>query len=225
MGGREGIRWNSTLICAPIMADTVDQILIQMNSAKSYGVDLVDICLQVPGIKMNTGATGGEFAAEAGTYIMEGIEIVIEVGPAVGVGALIIIEHTGGVEMMRLQKCLQAYGFDVIGQIMVDVSHLCQIFRTPEEMLSIEHGIYIAESVASNNLKQAIGRFKTYENNDNMENGNSNFGRRDTGGKEGSAVGKKDAGKPTKKSGKPQASTLTSNDTLPHIPSIQFETE
>ncbi|CAH1427633.1 unnamed protein product [Lactuca virosa] len=45
MGGREGIRRNSTLICAPIMADTVDQMLIQMNSAKSYGADLVEIRL------------------------------------------------------------------------------------------------------------------------------------------------------------------------------------
>lgn len=34
---------------------------------------------------MNTGATGGEVAAEAGTYIMEGTKIV-------GVGALIIIK-------------------------------------------------------------------------------------------------------------------------------------
>ncbi|KAL4564851.1 hypothetical protein LXL04_028924 [Taraxacum kok-saghyz] len=45
MGGREGIRRNSTLICAPIMADTVDQMVIQMNSAKSYGADLVEIRL------------------------------------------------------------------------------------------------------------------------------------------------------------------------------------
>lgn len=27
----------------------------------------------------------------------------------------------------RLQKCLRAYGFDVIEQIMADVSHLCQV--------------------------------------------------------------------------------------------------
>lgn len=167
----------------------------------------------------------------------------------------------------RLQKCLRAYGFDVIEQIMADVSHLCQgllgpmglmstshleqeaavlalstlmtiapaevyaefekhlktfpdrgahdllsendiqIFRTPEGMLSTEQGVYIAESVASNNLKQAKGRFKTYENSDNMENGNSNSsGRRDTGGKERSGVGKKDAGKPTKKPDKQKTS-------------------
>ncbi|CAH1422894.1 unnamed protein product [Lactuca virosa] len=145
-------------------------------------------------------------------------------------------------DLLRLQKCLRAYGFDVIRQIMADVSYLCQhmksfpdrgahdllseneiqIFRTPDGMLSTEQGIYITESVASNNLKQAKGRIKTYENNDNMvmtitsynslsndndikhvqENGNSNSGRRDTGGKERSIVGKKDAGKPTKNPGK-----------------------
>lgn len=164
----------------------------------------------------------------------------------------------------RLQKCLRAYGFDVIEQIMADVSHLCkgllgpmglmstshleqeaaiyalstlmtiapaevyaefekhlksspdrgahdllsendiQIFRTPEGMLSTEQGVYIAESVASNNLKQAKGRFKTYENNDNMENGNSV--RRETNGKERAGAGKKDAGKPTKKPDKQKTS-------------------
>jgi len=36
---------NSTLICAPIMADTVNQMLIQMNSAKTSGADLVEIRL------------------------------------------------------------------------------------------------------------------------------------------------------------------------------------
>ncbi|KVH91369.1 hypothetical protein Ccrd_006604, partial [Cynara cardunculus var. scolymus] len=45
MGGSEGITRNSTLICAPIMADTVDQMLVQMNLAKSSGADLVEIRL------------------------------------------------------------------------------------------------------------------------------------------------------------------------------------
>ncbi|CAH1446328.1 unnamed protein product [Lactuca virosa] len=45
MGRNEGIRRNSTVICAPIMADTVDQMLIQMNLVKSYGADLVKIRL------------------------------------------------------------------------------------------------------------------------------------------------------------------------------------
>ncbi|KAI7756574.1 hypothetical protein M8C21_009884 [Ambrosia artemisiifolia] len=34
---------NSTLICVPIMADTLDQMLIHMNSAKSCGADVVEI--------------------------------------------------------------------------------------------------------------------------------------------------------------------------------------
>ncbi|KAJ0768929.1 putative 3-dehydroquinate dehydratase, Shikimate dehydrogenase (NADP(+)) [Helianthus annuus] len=45
MGESDGIRRNSTLICAPIMADTVDQMLIHMNSAKSSGADCVEIRL------------------------------------------------------------------------------------------------------------------------------------------------------------------------------------
>lgn len=43
-----------------------------------------------------------------------------------------------------------------------------QIFNTPEGMLSTEQGVYIAESVASNNMKQAKGRFKLYDNNESM---------------------------------------------------------
>ncbi|KAK9065583.1 hypothetical protein SSX86_014984 [Deinandra increscens subsp. villosa] len=45
LGETEVVRMNSTLICAPIMADTVDQMLIQMNSAKSSGADLVELRL------------------------------------------------------------------------------------------------------------------------------------------------------------------------------------
>ncbi|KAF5774145.1 putative 3-dehydroquinate dehydratase, Shikimate dehydrogenase [Helianthus annuus] len=43
MAETEGLRTKSTLICAPIMADTVDQMLLHMNSAKSSGADLVEI--------------------------------------------------------------------------------------------------------------------------------------------------------------------------------------
>uniref|UniRef100_A0A5B7A1S8 Putative 3-dehydroquinate dehydratase/shikimate dehydrogenase 3 n=1 Tax=Davidia involucrata TaxID=16924 RepID=A0A5B7A1S8_DAVIN len=35
-------RRNSTMICAPVMADTVDQMLIQMRKAKELGADLVE---------------------------------------------------------------------------------------------------------------------------------------------------------------------------------------
>lgn len=41
----EGIRKNSTLICAPLMADSVEEIVVQMNRAKSSGADLVEIRL------------------------------------------------------------------------------------------------------------------------------------------------------------------------------------
>ncbi|KVI07286.1 Armadillo-like helical [Cynara cardunculus var. scolymus] len=179
----------------------------------------------------------------------------------------------------RLQKCLRALGFDVIGHIMADVSNLCQsllgpmglmstsrmeqeaaihtlstlmtitpaeayaefekvnstslfrkifnnylnehlksspdrgahdmlsendiqIFHTPEGMVSTEQGVYIAESVASNNMKQAKGRFRTYENSDSMDNGNSTSGKRETAGKERAGAGKKDIGKQTRKPGK-----------------------
>ncbi|KAM0070500.1 putative 3-dehydroquinate dehydratase, Shikimate dehydrogenase (NADP(+)) [Helianthus debilis subsp. tardiflorus] len=43
MAETEGVRTNSTLICAPIMADTVDHMLLHMNSAKPSGADLVEI--------------------------------------------------------------------------------------------------------------------------------------------------------------------------------------
>ncbi|KAJ8760750.1 hypothetical protein K2173_017897 [Erythroxylum novogranatense] len=39
----EEVRRNSTLICVPIMADTVDQMLVQMKLAKEIGADLVEI--------------------------------------------------------------------------------------------------------------------------------------------------------------------------------------
>lgn len=43
--GSQGIRKNSTLICAPLMADSVEEIVVQMNRAKSSGADLVEIRL------------------------------------------------------------------------------------------------------------------------------------------------------------------------------------
>ncbi|PWA68142.1 ILITYHIA [Artemisia annua] len=88
-----------------------------------------------------------------------------------------------------------------------------QIFNTPEGMLSTEQGVYIAESVASNNMKQAKGRFKLYDNNESMENGNSNStGRRDTVSKERAGAGKKDTGKPTKKPDKHKTSKEEARD-------------
>ncbi|GFP93411.1 bifunctional 3-dehydroquinate dehydratase/shikimate dehydrogenase chloroplastic [Phtheirospermum japonicum] len=40
-----GIRKNETLICAPLMADTVDQVVELMHKAKSKGADIVEIRL------------------------------------------------------------------------------------------------------------------------------------------------------------------------------------
>ncbi|KAK4379967.1 hypothetical protein RND71_001829 [Anisodus tanguticus] len=41
----EAMRMNQTLICAPIMADSVDQMLILMQKAKTSGADLVEVRL------------------------------------------------------------------------------------------------------------------------------------------------------------------------------------
>ena len=39
----DGTRRNSTLICAPVVADSVDQMLVQMGKAKEVGADLVEL--------------------------------------------------------------------------------------------------------------------------------------------------------------------------------------
>ena len=44
MGIRE-IRKNQTLLCAPIMAETVDKMVINMDKAKQSDADLVEIRL------------------------------------------------------------------------------------------------------------------------------------------------------------------------------------
>ncbi|GKC58339.1 hypothetical protein Tco_1085937, partial [Tanacetum coccineum] len=74
-------------------------------------------------------------------------------------------------------------------------------FQQPRrDAMSTEIDVCIAESVASNNMKQAKGCFKAYDDNNSMKNGNSNSnGRRDTVSKERVGAGKKDTGKLTKK--------------------------
>ncbi|KAL3523389.1 hypothetical protein ACH5RR_016223, partial [Cinchona calisaya] len=75
-----------------------------------------------------------------------------------------------------------------------------QIFRTPEGVLSTEQGVYLAESVASKNIKQAKGRFRLYETNDNLDEVKSNHSaRRESSNKDVAGVGKKDIGKSMKK--------------------------
>ncbi|KAK3010573.1 hypothetical protein RJ639_011979, partial [Escallonia herrerae] len=77
-----------------------------------------------------------------------------------------------------------------------------QIFRTPEGMLSSEQGVYVAESVATNNTKQAKGRFRVYENNGSTDHVSSNHSvRREPVNREAAIAGKKDTGKSTKKAG------------------------
>ncbi|KAB1202522.1 Translational activator GCN1 [Morella rubra] len=76
-----------------------------------------------------------------------------------------------------------------------------KVFHTPEGMLSSEQGVYVAESVTAKNTKQAKGRFRTYEDQNDMDNISSNHSvRREPASRE-AASGKKDFGKSTKKAG------------------------
>eukprot|EP00258_Populus_trichocarpa_P031343 XP_024447362.1 protein ILITYHIA isoform X5 [Populus trichocarpa] len=78
-----------------------------------------------------------------------------------------------------------------------------RIFHTPEGMLSSEQGVYVAESVASKNTRQAKGRFRMYEDHNDMDDVNSNqFVKREPTGREAAGMGKKDIGKSTKKADK-----------------------
>ncbi|XP_062084326.1 protein ILITYHIA [Humulus lupulus] len=72
-----------------------------------------------------------------------------------------------------------------------------RIFHTPEGMLSNEQGVYVAESVATKNMKQAKGRFRMYEDEDDAGNGISN-----NSVKREQAAGKREPIKSTKKADK-----------------------
>ncbi|XP_058216318.1 protein ILITYHIA isoform X2 [Rhododendron vialii] len=72
-----------------------------------------------------------------------------------------------------------------------------QIFRTPEGMLSSEQGVYVAESVASKNTKQAKGRFRVYDDQEVDEVSSNHSVKR-----EHASVGKKESGKLAKKADK-----------------------
>ncbi|CAI9767444.1 unnamed protein product [Fraxinus pennsylvanica] len=88
-----------------------------------------------------------------------------------------------------------------------------QIFRTPEGMLSSEQGVYVAESVAAKNVKQAKGRFRTYDNDDSLDQVKSNHsGRRDPPSKEVAGAGKKDAANSLKKTEKPKTAKEEARD-------------
>ncbi|KAG6745141.1 hypothetical protein POTOM_051785 [Populus tomentosa] len=65
------------------------------------------------------------------------------------------------------------------------------IFHTPEGMLSSEQGVYVAESVASKNTRQAKGRFRMYEDHNDTDDVNSNqFVKREPTGREAADKGK-----------------------------------
>ncbi|KAJ6969327.1 hypothetical protein NC653_037097 [Populus alba x Populus x berolinensis] len=70
-------------------------------------------------------------------------------------------------------------------------------------MLSSEQGVYVAESVASKNTRQAKGRFRMYEDHNDTDDVNSNqFVKREPTGREAAGMGRKDIGKSTKKADK-----------------------
>lgn len=105
-----------------------------------------------------------------------------------------------------------------------------QIFNTPEGILSNEQGVYVAESVAAKNTKQAKGRFRMYDDQDGLvclftlrfyctvlplnlicyapcysgqDDARSNHSvKRDQPNREVAGVGKRDNAKVTKKAGK-----------------------
>ncbi|KAF6144359.1 hypothetical protein GIB67_024586 [Kingdonia uniflora] len=77
-----------------------------------------------------------------------------------------------------------------------------QIFRTPEGILSTEQGVYIAESISAKNTRQAKGRFRLYDVQDEEDHVRPNNSvQKETSKREVGVVGKKDMGKGTKKSG------------------------
>ncbi|KAK4775828.1 hypothetical protein SAY87_023789 [Trapa incisa] len=78
-----------------------------------------------------------------------------------------------------------------------------QIFQTPEGILANEQGVYVAESVASKNTKLSKGRFRVYEDQDDMEHiSNNHVVKREPANKESLNIKKKDSAKQIKKSDK-----------------------
>ncbi|WCJ36197.1 eIF-2-alpha kinase activator GCN1 [Euphorbia peplus] len=112
-----------------------------------------------------------------------------------------LMSITPGDTYMEFEKHLKSledrYAHDMLSK--TDV----QIFRTPEGMLSSELGVYVAESVAAKNTRQAKGRFRMYEDIDDTDHVNSNhYAKREPTGREAAGAGKKDAGKLAKKTDK-----------------------
>ncbi|XP_056168131.1 protein ILITYHIA isoform X1 [Syzygium oleosum] len=90
-----------------------------------------------------------------------------------------------------------------------------QIFQTPDGVLSSEQGVYVAESVTSKNTKLAKGRFRMYEDEDGMDDVATKHGvRRDPANREVSVGGKRDSGKPTKKTDKAKSAKEEARELL-----------
>ncbi|KAJ4968726.1 hypothetical protein NE237_015427 [Protea cynaroides] len=89
------------------------------------------------------------------------------------------------------------------------------IFRTPEGVLSNEQGVYVAESVAAKNTKQAKGRFRVYDDKDDLDHARSNHSvQREPARRETAGVGKKDVGKAAKKTDKGRTAKEEARDLL-----------
>jgi hypothetical protein len=88
-----------------------------------------------------------------------------------------------------------------------------KIFNTPEGTLSSEQGVYIAELVSDKNIKQAKGRFKSYDDQADGEPVKSGPPVRQVPvKKETPNLGKKDGPKATKKLGGDGEKTKTAKE-------------
>lgn len=88
-----------------------------------------------------------------------------------------------------------------------------KIFYTPEGELSIEQGVYIAETVTAKNTKLAKGRFRAYED----QNGADNFASShlvQPNKRDATTMGKKEIGKTNRKNDKPKSSKEEAKELL-----------
>ncbi|POO02948.1 Proteasome component Ecm29/Translational activator Gcn [Trema orientale] len=86
-----------------------------------------------------------------------------------------------------------------------------RIFHTPEGMLSSEQGVYVAESVAIKNMKQAKGRYRMYDDEDDAGHAIPNHSV-----KREQAVGKREPVKSTKKPGMALGEVVVANPIFAH---------
>ncbi|KAH0448399.1 hypothetical protein IEQ34_022199 [Dendrobium chrysotoxum] len=90
-----------------------------------------------------------------------------------------------------------------------------KIFYTPEGMLSSEQGVYVAETIVAKNTKLAKGRYRLYEDLDNLDNVKSSIPvRKEPNRKDTLNSGKKDILKASKKSDKPKTAKEEARELL-----------